>query len=87
MSSVLLPEHLDRGAVAKALAAEGVDTRPFVYPVHTLPPYTETAAAGSFPVAEQLSAGGLNLPTSALLLREDVEYVCEALHAAVAARV
>ena len=87
MSSVLLPAALDRDAVATELAEHGIDTRPFFYPVHTLPPYQASAAGRAFPVAERLAARGLNLPSSALLSHEDVLYVCDALHAAVAARV
>jgi perosamine synthetase len=87
MSSVLLPESLDRDEVAAGLAEHGIDTRPFFYPVHTLPPYEDAAQGRSFPVAEHLAARGLNLPSSALLERDDVEYVCQALRDAVAARV
>jgi perosamine synthetase len=87
MSSVLVPAGVDRDRVAASLAADGVDTRPFFYPVHTLPPYADTSGARSFPVAEGLAARGLNLPSSALLTRADVEYACEALHNAVAVRV
>jgi perosamine synthetase len=44
------------------LAEAGFETRPVFYPMHVMPPY---ASSQSFPVAEQLSAGGLNLPTHA----------------------
>jgi perosamine synthetase len=86
MSSILVPEGVERDTVAAALATHGVETRPFFYPVHTLPPYAEPAAGRTFPVAEALAARGLNLPSSATLAREDVEYVCDALRAAVAVR-
>jgi len=81
MSSVVLGEQVtaSRDEVADALRADGVDTRPFFYPVHTLPPYEALGEGREFPVADRLAARGLNLPSSALLSREDVEYVCEAL--------
>jgi perosamine synthetase len=84
MSCVVLSDEVcrSRDEVAHALAAEGVDTRPFFYPVHSLPPYREQAEGRSFPVADALAARGLNLPSSALLSREDVDYVCDALRAA-----
>jgi perosamine synthetase len=84
MSCVVLSDEVGRSRdeVAHALAAEGVDTRPFFYPVHSLPPYREQAEGRSFPVADALAARGLNLPSSALLSREDVDYVCDALRAA-----
>jgi perosamine synthetase len=86
MSSVLLPGGVDRDTVAGELAEHGIDTRPFFYPVHTLPPYQDTARSRDFPIAERLAARGLNLPSSALLDHDDVEYVCEALRNAIASR-
>ena len=70
---------LSRDATMARLAAAGVETRPFFYPMHTLPPYREAAAGRTFPVADDLAARGLNLPSSASLTRDDVEYVCERL--------
>jgi perosamine synthetase len=81
MSSVVLRDTVvtARDEVADALRGEGVDTRPFFYPVHTLPPYVKLGAGREFPVADSLAARGLNLPSSALLSREDVDYVCDVL--------
>ena len=70
-----------RDELMKRLEQEGVETRPFFYPLHTLPPYREDAGGRSFPVAEELAAGGLNLPSSALLKRDDVSYVAQAIKA------
>jgi len=50
--------------------------------LHTLPPYRDERGAGGYPVAESLAARGLNLPSSALLTRDDVEYVTTALRRA-----
>ena len=47
----------------------GIETRPFVYPVHALPPYREPARGQSFPVAERIARPGINLPTCASLSR------------------
>jgi len=52
--------------------------------MHTLPPYRELATS-DYPVADRLAARGINLPSSAMLTREDVAYVAEALRAAIAA--
>jgi perosamine synthetase len=71
-----------RDTVMQALEERGVETRPFFYPSHTLPPY-EGSPGGPFPVAESLAARGLNLPSSALLTQDDVEYVATALSATV----
>lgn len=68
---------LSRDAVMKELARAGVETRPFFYPMHTLPMYRE--AGTNFPLAERLAAQGINLPSSATLTEEDVAYVCHTL--------
>lgn len=65
-----------RDGVMAALDEAGVETRPFFYPLHTLPMYRESNEGREFPVAEDLGRRGVNLPSSATLTREDVEYVC-----------
>ena len=70
---------LPRDELIAKLAAHGVETRPFFYPLHTLPPYQQAAAGRTFQVAEDLAARGINLPSSALLTRGDVAYVANAL--------
>jgi perosamine synthetase len=69
----------ERDRVMAALDAVGIETRPFFYPLHTLPMYASEDHHGSFPVAEDLARRGLNLPSSATLTRVDVAYVCERL--------
>jgi perosamine synthetase len=64
-----------RDAAMRALADAGIETRPFFYPLHTLPIYADDHAGGSLPVAEDLGRRGINLPSSALLTRDDVAYV------------
>jgi perosamine synthetase len=66
--------------VMARLAEKGIETRPFFYPMHTLPMYEHLPSpAGGFPVAESLARRGINLPTSANLTRDDVHYVSEEL--------
>jgi perosamine synthetase len=55
----------------------GVETRPIVHPLHTLPPYLPSSYGTSFPVSERISRHGFNLPTWAGLTREHVRYVCD----------
>jgi perosamine synthetase len=64
-----------RDEVMRALEEAGIETRPFFYPLHTLPMYRGGNAGRSFPVAEDLAQRGVNLPSSAMLTREDVGYV------------
>jgi perosamine synthetase len=69
-----------RDDVMARLAEKGIETRPFFYPMHTLPMYEHLPSpAGGFPVAESLARRGINLPTSANLTRDDVHYVSEEL--------
>lgn len=68
-----------RDDVMAALDGMGIETRPFFYPLHTLPMYRVANEAKSFPVAEDLARRGVNLPSSAMLTREEVAYVCEQL--------
>ena len=81
INCVVLAEDfpVPRDEVMRRLAERGVETRPFFYPMHTLPMYRERAAGRSFPVADRLAARGFNVPSSATLTEEDVSYVCRAL--------
>ena len=67
MSSVLLGDvHVSLDEVRSRLEERGVDSRPFFHPIHTLPPY---ASGERLPVAEDLAAHGLNLPSGVGLER------------------
>lgn len=80
VSAVLDAKHLiSRDELMAQLSHSGIETRPFFYPLHTLPMYQNIAAKQSFPVAEGLAKQGLNLPSSATLSDKDVEYICEHL--------
>jgi perosamine synthetase len=71
-----------RDAVMLAMAEAGVETRPFFYPMHTLPMYTGCRA--DCPVATRLAAGGINLPTFGALSRSDAARAARALGDAMA---
>ena len=53
-----------------------IDTRPFFYPNHALPPYKINKR---YPVAEKLSKRGINLPSATTLKDTDVEYVASVI--------
>jgi len=86
MSSVLVRDatRRDRDEIMARLATRGIDTRPFFFPMHVLPPYRDIASH-AFPVANDLSARGLNLPSGAALSDADISRVCEALEKTVEA--
>jgi len=67
---------LPRDAVMAGLAEKGIETRPFFSPIHTMPMYD---TGQSLPVAERLSARGINLPSGCTLTPDQIDYVCDAL--------
>jgi perosamine synthetase len=81
MYSILLGERfgIERDELMKRLKAREIDSRPFFYPIHTMPPYLANAAGQEFPVAVDLSRRGLNLPSSATLTPEQIAQVCQAI--------
>ena len=66
-----------RDEIMEKLAERGIETRPVFYPLHIMPPYREED--GKYPIAEDIAARGINLPTYSRLTEEDVEYVCKAI--------
>ena len=65
----------------EALSRQGVETRPFFIPLHTLPPFREsaTARATHLPVTDELASSGISLPTFPQLDPEDVDRICVAI--------
>jgi perosamine synthetase len=77
MNSLVLAEHhgIDRDSLIRELAIRGIETRPFFYPMHVLPPYRSLDALPKFQVADCLSKMGLNLPSSAKLTEDEVDFI------------
>jgi perosamine synthetase len=67
----------DRDEIITRMGHRGIEIRAVVYPMHQLPPYEEAGREGRFPVADHLSARGINLPTWAGVTRSDVRLVCQ----------
>lgn len=61
------------------LKEHGIETRPFFYPMHILPPYANQQPLSDFPVANSIAAQGFNLPSHGHLTLEDVQYICDTL--------
>lgn len=82
---VRLDGMIDRDAVIERLEASGVASRPYFSPLHLQPLYREQFGyqPGDFPVTERVAETTLALPFSSRLADEDVEYVADALRAAV----
>jgi len=73
--SVLVKKAL-RDKIIGHLERQGIETRPFFHPIHILPPYKRNL---TLPVAEELSAKGLNLPSGPRLSENQIEEVVESL--------
>lgn len=63
---------LNRDELMVRLDGKGIETRPLFYPMHVIPIYR---TAQTFPVAEELSRTGLNLPSSVKLTADQVDYI------------
>ena len=73
LHSILVKDKTRRDGLMKELKENNIDSRPFFYPMHELPPY-ETA--NDFPIATELSGRGMNLPSSTKLSEEDIKRIC-----------
>ena len=82
MYSILVADHakVTRDALMAKMRERGIDSRPFFYPMHVLPPYKENA---SYPVSEKLSRQGINLPSYPALTEDDVRRICNAIRSLV----
>jgi perosamine synthetase len=69
--------------LADALAAAGIDTRPFFYPLSSLPAYADSpqvaVAAKRNLVAYDISPRAINLPSALSLTEDQVGFVCDRL--------
>ncbi len=81
MYSVILTERcfITRDKVILELAKAGIESRPFFYPVHQLPPYYREEIAKKYPVADKISSRGLSLPTHSSISRDAVDEICKIL--------
>lgn len=79
MNSIILTDKVrkSRDEVMAEMEARNIEMRPLFYPMHIMPPYRD--ASVSCPVAEKLSARGINLPSHALLDDETINYIVDCL--------
>ncbi len=76
--SILVDPTL-RDKIIQNLEKQGIESRPFFYPTHLMPPHLRKI---SLPVAEELSAKGLNLPSGPKLSEYQIGKVVTALRQA-----
>jgi perosamine synthetase len=77
---VLHPEtKISRDELMRELLDRGIETRPFFFPIHTLPAYASLETNNPYPIAKSVSSRGINLPSSAKLSFDEVNYVCDCI--------
>ena len=77
MVSILTRKPEDRDPLRAHLAADGVETRPLFFPVHTMPMYARSYRKHA--VAEDLAWRGINLPSWPGLSEEDVGHIARSV--------
>jgi perosamine synthetase len=78
MYSILVEDkfRMNRDELIGVLEKRGIDTRPFFYPIHVLPPYK--IYEDTLNLSKSISLRGLNLPSSTTLGKSEVDYIIEA---------
>lgn len=84
MCSLLVDAADVRDPLRAGLLRGGVETRPTFHPAHTMPIYG--GGADRHPVAEDIAARGISLPSWPGLTRPQVQGICDAIRAVVGTR-
>jgi perosamine synthetase len=72
MVSILVNDKKDKDLLREHLRQSGVETRPLFFPAHMMPMYYERK---KYPVAEELSSRGMNLPSWPGLSNDDIDSI------------
>ena len=78
MCSILTEKKIDRDPLREHLKYVGIETRPIFNPIHTMPIYP--GKKGDFPIAENLSECGINLPSYPELSDNDIDIIAESVN-------
>jgi perosamine synthetase len=70
---------ISRDELIRKLELDGIETRTSFYPIHVQPIYAKQNEGERFPVADELSRKGINLPSGNNLASDEVTYVCECI--------
>ena len=79
MVSILTEKASHRDPLRAWLKERGVETRPLFYPIHQMSMYLRPGE--NYPVAEDISFRGINLPSYPDLSRDDVAQICRSVEA------
>jgi perosamine synthetase len=80
--------RLTKADAMAGLQQLGVPSRPFFYPLTSIPAYAEyrAAYAGRNPVAYDVSNRGINLPGALIMTQEQIDQVCTAMRTMLTAK-
>lgn len=78
MFSILIGKEykLTRDGLRKLMLEKGIETRPFFKCLNKQPPYQ---CVNDLLISEHLSISGINLPSSADLMEEEIDYICSVI--------
>jgi perosamine synthetase len=68
-----------RDEIRTRMLQKGIETRPFFYPMHVLPPYRHLQSLSEFPEANRICSQGINLPSYGSLTDEDIQTISSSL--------
>jgi perosamine synthetase len=71
--------RFSKNELMEKLAENGIETRSFFYPLHTMPPYKKYAKNCKFPVSEKLFLTGINLPSSVKITEKEIRQITFAM--------
>jgi len=79
MFTVLIDKNFkySRVEVIEKLKEKGIDSRIIFYPLNDMPPYKNKK--NKFPISEDISYRGINLPSSTKLTKKDIVYICSTI--------
>jgi perosamine synthetase len=80
--SILIEDDfgIERNDLILGLEKRGIETRPFFIPMHKQPVFKKMGISnGEFPIADELCAKGLCLPSSSSLEGKHIEFICDAI--------
>lgn len=78
MCSVLIKNAGLRDQMREYLRNQGIDSRPLFYPCHTMPVYKGENQT-EFPITNNLSYRGINLPSYPELTNEDIQFIAKTI--------
>ena len=84
MYSILVNDNfgISRDRFMEKLEKDAIESRTFFYPVHIQPIYSKLYVNEKYPVADELSRKGVNLPSGSTLTEQDIAYVAKSIRRA-----